>query len=453
MRTNSILTFILSSMMTAACGITDNPIGQVENEVTGVQEKEVIKNSQSGQCNSDSRSEMGFDLGKEVSKALEYSPLTNLQQALAVKEAGFSFDLFKAVSKSDVNNVAVSTFGLFTNLSMLAAGVTGDTYAEIVSSMGLVGFTKEEVAAYCNAIAADLEALDNNVAFVSSNSFWYDSENVHPVSSFVSMIGDDYRAGTYQLDNRSLTPSEPVNVWASQKSQGMIPQVVDREKQYKWLLANVTYFEGVWTSDKYGTEPMQFTDIACEKSEKDFFGPKSFQEMKGFNLDYESVNLPSVLWIPYGNGAFSMALILPPAGVGLDEFIAGLTADTFATYSANARMEEKVMFRIPVFGNAYTIDRKTAVQTFNALGIYRVFEEHGEFGGMLEDKDVCLDEVVMSSQIMVNEKGTKAAGASVIGQGFAADLPKTHSFTADRPFVYAIVDIHNTVLFMGTVTK
>ena len=59
--------------------------------------------------------------------------------------------------------------------------------------------------------------------------------------------------------------------------------------------------------------------------------------------------------------------------------------------------------------------------------------------------------MLMSSRITVNEKGTVAAAASVIGQGFMADLPRV--FTADRPFVYAIVDIHNTILFMGTVTK
>ena len=441
-------------MVFVSCGVLEDPMPDpVEQEVPNNQKKDVNQNTQGSQGNNGNQSNPGLNLGKVESKALVYSPLTNLQQAVAGKEAEFSFNLLKAVSKSDVNNAAVSTFGMFTNLSMLAAGVTGETYSEIVSAMSLEGFTKEEVAAYCRTITDELKVLDNNVAFESSNSFWYDPESARPVSGYVSLIGADFGAETYQLDNRALNPSEPVNGWASQKSHGMIPEIVKKEKQYKWLLANVTYFEGAWTSDKYDTEPQQFTDIAGEKSEKVFFGPNSFQEMKGFNLDNDAAGLPSVLWIPYGNGAFSMALVLPPAGIGLDEFIAGLTADAFATYSANARMEDKVKFRIPVFDNSYTIGRKAAVDAFKTLGISRVFEEHGEFGGMLENPDVCVDEVVMSSQITVNEKGTKAAGASVIGQGFSADLPKTHSFTADRPFLYAIVDIHNTVLFIGTVTK
>lgn len=392
-----------------------------------------------------------LNLGNQVSRALSYAPLPKLQQAVADRETEFSFNFFKAVAKDDINNISVSPFSLFTDLSMLANGTTGETCNEIVSALGLKDFTQEQVAAYYKSISDDLKELDNNVVFESVNSLWYDQEKAHPVSNYVSLIGDRYGAGTYKLDNRTLNPSEPVNSWAKEKSRGMVPTIVDKTKQYMWLLANVTFFQGAWTSDKYVKEMKTFTDITGKASEMNFFGQVGGQEIKSFNVGYADADLPSVIWLPYGNGAFSMAVVLPPAGMKLDEFVSKMTADDFARYSASADKAEKVDFRIPVFENTFNFPKAKIESALNTLGISRMFKSHGEFSGMFEDEGIYVDNMLMSSRITVNEKGTVAAAASVIGQGFMADLPRV--FTADRPFVYAIVDIHNTILFMGTVTK
>ena len=73
---------------------------------------------------------------------------------------------------------------------------------------------------------------------------------------------------------------------------------------------------------------------------------------------------------------------------------------------------------------------------------------------MFEDEYACLDNLHQSTKLLVTEKGTVTTAITAVEEGMTSlDIPKIHTFTADRPFVYAIVDIHNTILFMGTVTK
>lgn len=392
-------------------------------------------------------------LGQERSRALVYAPLTKEQQAVADCETEFSFNFFKAVAGCDVNNIAVSPFSMYATLSMLSQGAVGGTYSEIISALGLKDITKEQALAYCKKITEDLSSLDNNVLFESASSFWYDPESSHPVGDYVTMLDKEYGAKTYAIDNKSLDRNNPVNAWARQKSHGMVQKVVDDNQVIRWLLANVTFFEGAWTSDGYIKEKQQFTDIAGSKSEKDFFGPKTPQKLKGFNIDASNTTLPSAIWIPYGNGGFSMAVLLPPADQKVDEFIASLTAEKFAGYSTGANAAEKVLFRVPCFENTFKIEKQNAQKVIKSLGVERAFKACGELTAMLEDNDACVDFVSQSAKIKVNENGTVAAAASVIGQGYAADLPVVREFNADRPFVYAIVDVHNTILFLGTVTE
>lgn len=446
--TKSLLAIIAAALLLPSCAeIEPTPFGGDIRHVTP--DKPVSEVSD------------GLRIGYEASRSLSYEPLTKSQQTVADKEIKFSFEYFRSLCDNNINNIAVSPFSTFTTLSMFASGVKGDVYDELTTALHFDGLYPKDVADYCRNITSDLKELDNNVTFVSSNSMWYKPEHRHPIKEYVSLIDSCFGVKTFTLGIEPDNNLMRINKWAYDNSCGMIPVILKKTETpngnnpVSLLLANVTYFEGAWTSDQYEKEVIKFTDIAGKETEINFFGPKDFQEMKGFNLGYGDQSLPSVLWIPYGNGGFSMVVILPPKDKSLDKFVSGLTAEKFLSYSSEAHNAVKVHFRIPVFENACDLLLIDNINALKKLGINKLFSHAPNvLNGMFEDEYACLENLHQSTKLLVTEKGTVATAITGAGEGMTSlALPQFRTFTADRPFVYAIVDVHNTILFMGTMTK
>jgi serpin B len=77
-------------------------------------------------------------------------------------------------------------------------------------------------------------------------------------------------------------------------------------------------------------------------------------------------------------------------------------------------------------------------------------ESQADFSGI--SNNIYIDTVLHKAIIEVDEKGTVAAASTVIGipvPGIVSPKPIKY-FTADHPFLYAIVDDHyGTILFIG----
>ncbi|KAF8773443.1 Serpin B11 like protein [Argiope bruennichi] len=87
-----------------------------------------------------------------------------------------------------------------------------------------------------------------------------------------------------------------------------------------------------------------------------------------------------------------------------------------------------------------------------ALGAKQIFNAGADFSGMTPSRGVSVSQVLHKAVIEVNEEGSEAAAVtSVIIMRFGG-----LSFTADHPFLFAIVEKgskSNMVLFMGRVNN
>ena len=71
--------------------------------------------------------------------------------------------------------------------------------------------------------------------------------------------------------------------------------------------------------------------------------------------------------------------------------------------------------------------------------------------GTAPDGPLYVSSVVHKARIEVNEKGTEAAAATVVGVYGAAAPTDYRELVLDRPFCYAVVDLERGVpLFLGT---
>ena len=87
-----------------------------------------------------------------------------------------------------------------------------------------------------------------------------------------------------------------------------------------------------------------------------------------------------------------------------------------------------------------------------ALGMTDAFSEsNANFGGITEDQQIYISEVMHKSYIKVDEKGTEAAAVTGITFEVTAIGPN-EVFAVDHPFVFAIREKDtNAILFIGKV--
>lgn len=89
------------------------------------------------------------------------------------------------------------------------------------------------------------------------------------------------------------------------------------------------------------------------------------------------------------------------------------------------------------------------------MGINEIFEPSANFQNMSKDQ-LYVESINQKTTVTVSEKGTEAAAATAINMNIYIGKIRTedpYDFYVDRPFVYAITDTHNTMLFMGTFVK
>ena len=152
--------------------------------------------------------------------------------------------------------------------------------------------------------------------------------------------------------------------------------------------------------------------------------------------------------MPYGNQAFSMALILPAADKNIDELIEYLDNDRWLNILENLN-EPNVNLKLPRFKIECDIPLNDAVKN---VGMQRIFQFRNEFEN-IADANLALSKIKQKTFVEVNEEGTEAAAVTVIeviytstGGGSAPPIP----FFANRPFLYLIKEKSTgAILFIG----
>ena len=151
---------------------------------------------------------------------------------------------------------------------------------------------------------------------------------------------------------------------------------------------------------------------------------------------------------PYHGNNYSFAAILPDEDIAIHDFVASLSGDSFIELM-NSAQPARVMTAMPKFNYEYEILMNDALK---ALGMPDAFSEAaadlslmGNAGGNL-----FISIVKHKAVITVDERGTKAGAATMVGGSVTSVPSYDHTVILNRPFVYAIID--NTTklpIFMG----
>lgn len=386
-----------------------------------------------------------IDPQEEESNTLTPIMLTKAEREVANSANSFAFDAYRALYQDE--QMFFSPLSLSLALSMTACGADGKTAEQMTHVLGFDEYSTEDVASYYKKMVEGLKTIDNKTTFESANSIWIDKK-LNVKKSFLATAGEYYAAEARNVSFADPSTLTAINKWCSDNTHGKIEKMLDSlSPDCVMALINAIYFNGKWAID--------FDDKTSKENFKTISGNKVKLDMMSvsFRLTYSSVDDWAMVEIPYGNGAFSMSVILPPENIPFKKAAEGFDSDRWASLYLH-RNSANVNFRMPEFKFEYNVKNLPAI--LNQLGMIDAFTGAADFSKMAEIPagDVLyIGDVKQKTFIKVNRKGTEAAATTVVEMGYAsAVMPelKNVDFIADRPFFFLIREATtNSILFIG----
>lgn len=341
--------------------------------------------------------------------------------------------LNEACKQADKENICLSPLSAQLAIAMIANGAEEETKQEICDAIQL----DENANTYYKEL---LDKIENKYCEVKvANSIWV-KELFDVKQKFINTNKDFFDALVERAEFNDETVKR-INDWCKENTNGKIPSIIDSfNESDRMIILNALYFNGKWNKPfrEEKTTQQRFT---TEKG-KDIKVPMM---MMRANKPYYKDDVLSMTLKQYESG-YSMLFILPNEGIGCDEAAEHLAKD-FDTY-LTAMEPCDLTLSLPKFRTNFSGSLKPVL---TKLGIKRAFGGKAQFGG-ISDEALYISDIVQKTYINVDEKGTEAAAVTMGRAGaFSMRQPRMEIMTFDRPFIYAIINYNNDVLFIGKV--
>ena len=372
-----------------------------------------------------------------------------IPDSVAAANNGFAVDFYREVSAGD-GNIFFSPTSMFVAFSALYEGSRGNTTDQMQQ---VFGFEPDQQARH-NATAHLMSSVnrdDPNATLEMANALWL-AVWFDPYDSYVDAVRSVYLADVERVDFEDGSGSggvKKINAWASEKTNGRIPEVLkqdDVDEDTALVITNSIYFKGTWATQfsKSDTRESDFWMDSTESVMADFMNVRS-------EFDYAKVDGAQMLRMPYEGGRLSMLAILPDGRDGMPGLDGTVSAMQIERWSQDMRPQE-VIVSVPKFTTNTHYD---LMEPLSSLGVTDVFEpDMADLLGIAyvpPDHYLYVTKAVHDAYVDVNEEGTEAAAVTTIAVTSEELLPPPPPrFTADHPFIFIIQDDESgAILFMG----
>ena len=368
--------------------------------------------------------------------------LTTRSADLASKGNSFAFNYIDRVNDAVEGDFFISPLSMQFLLGMVLNGAREQTADEICS---VLGYGKGEIDAvndYCLSMLKQLPDLDKRTKLTIANAIFV-NKDYSLLNSYKTDVGKFYEAEVENLDfSKNSSSTKAINKWCSDHTKGLVPEIIDSvDPRILAYLLNAMYFKSQWKEKfpKENTSKETFTDERGVKT--------TVQMMKNEkSFAYQDNDVIRAVCLPYGNGAYSMMVILPAEGKTLSDVTNYLDMETWEDFQRKM-VKCSVDLKLPKFETKFEINLNDIL---SAMGMPSAFDPMKADFKAMSDAAMCLSVVKQKAAIKVDEEGTEAAVVSMTGMAMAA-FPGDHIvFHADRPFLYLITESSTgAILFAG----
>ena len=348
-------------------------------------------------------------------------------------QTGFALSFFKNVDKTSKpgENIVVSPYSAGVALSMVAEGAEGQTRVEFDNALNGCLFKAEDLGS------------NDTVVVKSANSVWV-TDDFSIRNRYVSLLEKDFDAFITTLNFSDPATVKAINNWCAENTNGKISEIIDRiNPGTVMMLINALYFNAPWE------------EAFLERNTREgvfhgYAGDVQVPMMaKTERLNYAEYQGCQMVELPYQGGRYSMYVVLPAAGMGVDQIIPYIN-ETLYDQAMGMMAPVKVKLTMPKFKLETSLVLNKSLQE---MGIRTAFTSAADFKGIAEMGSLTLDQVKQKCYIEVSEKGTEAAAVTSVGVRLTSARPETMvSMNVDRPYLFFISDrTDGNILFAGKV--
>ena len=360
---------------------------------------------------------------------------------------------------SDNGNVVSSPASLLIALSMLRAGASGATAAEMDSALGFPGEGRDETM---NALLASLEKFDGDPGSVdeenpprkpvmhAANGLFVD-KGVPTGEAFLTTLAKHFGTGVYPVNFQDEAVTKPaIDQWVSRNTGGRIKEApAQYDPDNTFSLLNALYFAAAWQTpfDADDTSDGPFTKGSGEVINVPMMHSSltmAYAEGPG----WQAVDLP------YAEG-FVMRLVLPdgdaPGSVGSsgapEQAAASAAVLTDVAKGLGAAKQDMVQISLPKWDHKTTFELR---KVFKTLGLNQMLATDKDFDAI--QQGMKLTQAAQAANITVAEKGTIASAVTQMNAEASSAVVPEREIVLDHPFHYQIVHVETGMpLFMGWV--
>ena len=421
-----------------------------------------------GMLSCSSSEEMNEDLGeaKRVVDMLEKTQpieLTQEQKQFATDNNRFTLNFLKTVNEADRRSKSFiySPLSITYVLGMVNDAATGETERELEQTLGFHEGGIQAVNDYCKNLIDNLPKVDQKVTLDIANALFVNKNKTTLKTQFQQDMQTYYDAKAEALDFKSPATLDHINNWCKEKTNGMIPSILDEVKpDVVTYLLNAIYFKADWAS-KFDTKNTKTETFTTNKGKTQL--PMMHQNVL---ISYLKNSTYSAVIIPYGSGLWNMTVLLPEEGKTTDDVINEvansyiLNNPGWCDAGGNTFQGYEVDLKLPRFETASDTDEAGGlIPLMKKMGIRLAFDtDFAEIPNMCEKESVYISMMRQKAKVKVNEEGSEAAAVTIAGANFTTAVTPTASypkavFHANRPFVYVIREASSgVILFVGKYT-
>ena len=375
----------------------------------------------------------------------ELKPVTISTRAAEFVTIGntFAMEFIDKVNADAEKDYIISPLSMQFLLGMLLNGAQGVTADEISAVLGYGKGEIAEVNNYCLSMLEQLPSLDKKTKLAIAGAIFVD-KGWSLNNDYVSTVGHYYDATVSNLDfSKSKEALDTINGWASEHTNGLVPKVLDEvSTDILCYLLNALYFKSEWASkfDKKNTSDEDFKGEDGSMTKVKMMKAKATHHYcKGETFE--------ALEMGYGNGAFTMTVLLPSKGHTVSDVISSLKKSSWEDITGRMYSDEFDVW-MPKFETNFGIKLNDIL---SAMGMPTAFISGSADFSAMSVAASHLDFVRQDAAIKVDEQGTEAAAVSTAGIAKNAVGPtEPMEFHADHPFLYLITETSTgAVLFAG----
>ncbi|KAI4464503.1 serine protease inhibitor serpin [Holotrichia oblita] len=353
--------------------------------------------------------------------------------------------LYSILGESN-ENVLFSPLSAHISLILCYQGASGTT-RNILQDVLELPIDGVEIAEGYKKMLIDLDESKDELIVAIANNI-YLKKNYELKNEFQAIANEYFAANVENIDfTQGRLAANQINNWVTKQTRNKIKDIISESalnEETRLVLVNAIYFKGLWThpfkihqtQDKFYVSNLQTVDCEMMRTTGEFiYAEDALLDAK-------------ILKMPYMHSNIFFVIILPNSINGLKNVETKILTTGFSMLQKDANLENVEVF-LPKFKLETSMDLKQPLQD---IGLGNIFGEKANFSQMLNSQmPLTISKVLQKTFIDINENGTEAASATSVIMRVRRSLDlHHHTFLANRPFMFYVIDSASSMLlFLG----